>query len=170
MQPRNKGDQGPYIDQVVVAHSFKPSTREAETLWVWGQPGPQSKFHGQGGYTEKACLKKSKTKQNNNDNKKIFVRIWYIFQRHCHFLIKNLFFDFSKAYNLYGLWGSFLWTEWAPHHFACYCWNRWSPHITGSSRDTDWYTGPLYRAIPSFRPKWAASSIWPPLTNGEYIL
>ena len=118
MQPMNKGAQGPYIDQVVVAHSFKPSTREAETLWVWGQPGPQSKFHGQGGYTEKACLKKSKTKQNNNDNKKIFVRIWYIFQRHCHFLIKNLFFDFSKAYNLYGLWGSFLWTEWAPPPFC----------------------------------------------------
>jgi hypothetical protein len=43
----------------VVADTFNPSTQEAEadgSLWVWGQPGLQSKFQDHQGYTEKPYL------------------------------------------------------------------------------------------------------------------
>jgi hypothetical protein len=44
----------------MVAHTFNPSTREAEEgdFWVQGQPGLQSEFQDSQGYTEKPCLKK----------------------------------------------------------------------------------------------------------------
>ena len=40
--------------QAVVAHTFNPSTREAEV-----DPGLQSEFQDSQSYTEKSCLKKS---------------------------------------------------------------------------------------------------------------
>jgi hypothetical protein len=39
-----------------MAHTFNPSTWEAEaggSLWVWGQPGLQSKFQDSQGYNSK---------------------------------------------------------------------------------------------------------------------
>jgi hypothetical protein len=39
----------------IVAHTFNPSTPEAET--VSGQPGLQIEFQDSQGYTEKPCLK-----------------------------------------------------------------------------------------------------------------
>jgi hypothetical protein len=46
----------------VVAHTFNPSTWEAEAsgFWVWGQPGLQSEFQDSQGYTEKPCLENLK--------------------------------------------------------------------------------------------------------------
>ena len=47
----------------VVVHVFNPSTGEAEAgrfLWVWDQPGLQSKFQDSQGYTEKPYLFKKK--------------------------------------------------------------------------------------------------------------
>ena len=42
--------------QEVVAHTFIPSTQEADAARVQGQPGLQSKFQdSQGCYTEKPC-------------------------------------------------------------------------------------------------------------------
>ena len=47
-----------HIFWAVVVHAFNSSTQEAdESLWVWGQPGPQSKFQDTQGYTKKSCLK-----------------------------------------------------------------------------------------------------------------
>jgi hypothetical protein len=52
----------------MVAHTFNPSTWEAEAVdfWAWGQPGLQSKFQDNQVYTEKPCLK---TKQNKTKQK-----------------------------------------------------------------------------------------------------
>jgi hypothetical protein len=53
----------------VVAHTFNPSTREAEAgqvdFWVRGQPGLQSEFQDSQGNTEKTCLEKPKKKKSN---------------------------------------------------------------------------------------------------------
>jgi hypothetical protein len=46
----------------MVAHTFNPSTREAEA----GQPGLQSEFQDSQGYTEKPCLEKPKKKEKKN--------------------------------------------------------------------------------------------------------
>ena len=48
----------------MVAHTFNPSTREADAggFWVRGQSGLQSELQDSQGYTEKPCLK-NKTKQ-----------------------------------------------------------------------------------------------------------
>jgi hypothetical protein len=50
----------------VVAHSFNPSSWEAEAgkFLVRDQPGLQSEFQDSQGYTEKPCLKKEKKKKN----------------------------------------------------------------------------------------------------------
>jgi hypothetical protein len=50
------------MSQAVVAHTFNPSTWEAEAVdfWVRGQPALQSEFQDSQGYTEKFCLKKPK--------------------------------------------------------------------------------------------------------------
>ena len=48
-----------------VAHTFNPNTQKAETggsLWVWGQPGQQSKFYNKQGYQRYPVSKK----QNSN--------------------------------------------------------------------------------------------------------
>jgi hypothetical protein len=47
----------------VVAHTFNPSTREAEAgrFLSWGQPGLQSEFQDSQGYTEKPCLETTTT-------------------------------------------------------------------------------------------------------------
>jgi hypothetical protein len=53
--------------KLVVAHTFSPSTQEAQaggSLWVGGQPSLQSQFQYRQGYTEKPCLKKAQTKPN----------------------------------------------------------------------------------------------------------
>jgi hypothetical protein len=52
----------------VAAHTFNPSTREAEAgrfLSSRGQPGLQSEFQDSQGYTEKPCLEKQTNKQTN---------------------------------------------------------------------------------------------------------
>jgi hypothetical protein len=54
----------------VVAHTFNPSTWEAEVgenFWVRGQPGLQSEFQDSQDYTEKPCLEKTKTKTKKAD-------------------------------------------------------------------------------------------------------
>jgi hypothetical protein len=57
---------------MVEAHTFNPSTQEAETgrsLWVQGQRGLPSEFQNkQPGYTEKPCLKKQ-TKQTEKNKR-----------------------------------------------------------------------------------------------------
>jgi hypothetical protein len=55
----------------VVAHTFNPSTQEAEAggFLVRGQPGLQSEFQDSQGYTEKPCLEKKKTKTKNKKTK-----------------------------------------------------------------------------------------------------
>ena len=63
-----------------MAHSFNPSTKEAEagrSLWVQGQPGLQSEFQDSQGYTEKPCLEKpnNQTKQNQNIYKQAQVAV-----------------------------------------------------------------------------------------------
>ena len=54
---------------MVVAHTFNPSTQEAEAgeyPWIWGQPDWQNEFQdSQDYYTENPYLKK----QNNNNKK-----------------------------------------------------------------------------------------------------
>ena len=53
------------VSRAVVAHTFNPSTWEAEAGGFLSlQPGLQSEFQDRQGYTEKPCLKK-------NNNKKI---------------------------------------------------------------------------------------------------
>jgi hypothetical protein len=54
----------------VVAHTFNPSTQQAETgrflssdFWVRGQSGLQSEFQDSQDYTEKPCLEKPKKKK-----------------------------------------------------------------------------------------------------------
>ena len=52
----------------VVVHTFNPSTWEAEvgrSLWVWDQPGLQSKFQDSQRNTEKSHLEKQ-NKQTNH--------------------------------------------------------------------------------------------------------
>ena len=60
------------LSRAVVAHTFNPSTWEAEAgrFLSRGQPGLQSKFQDSQGYTEKSCLEKQKqTNSNNKTNK-----------------------------------------------------------------------------------------------------
>jgi hypothetical protein len=53
----------------VVAHTFNPSTREAEAGRF--QAGLQSEFQDSQGYTQKPCLKKqNKTKQQKQNKAK----------------------------------------------------------------------------------------------------
>jgi hypothetical protein len=56
----------------VVAHTFNPSTWEAEAGRFLQQPGLQSEFQDSQGYTVKPCPKKTKqnkTKQNKTKQK-----------------------------------------------------------------------------------------------------
>jgi hypothetical protein len=59
----------------VVAHAFNPSTggggQRQVAFWVQGQPGLQSKFQDNQGYTEKPCLKKTKTNKKKPKKKKL---------------------------------------------------------------------------------------------------
>ena len=51
----------------MVAHVFKPSTREAEAGgFLSSRPGLQSEFQDSQGYTEKPCLEKPKEKKKDN--------------------------------------------------------------------------------------------------------
>jgi hypothetical protein len=50
----------------MVVHTFNPSTWEAEAGEFRGQPGLQSEFQDNQGYTEKPCLKKQKQKQKSH--------------------------------------------------------------------------------------------------------
>jgi hypothetical protein len=56
----------------VVAHTFNPSTQEAEAGGFLSsrQPGLQSEFQDSQGYTEKPCLKKPKKKKKEKKKKK----------------------------------------------------------------------------------------------------
>ena len=64
----------------VVAHSFNPSTWEAEaspSLCIQGQPGLQSKFQDNQGYTEKPCLEKPR--ENNAVQKESTdTKVWFL--------------------------------------------------------------------------------------------
>jgi hypothetical protein len=53
----------------VVAHTFNPSTREAEAGGFLSsrQPGLQSEFQDSQGYTEKPCLKKPKEEEEEEE-------------------------------------------------------------------------------------------------------
>jgi len=55
----------------VVAHTFNPSTWEAEAggFLSWGQPGLQSEFQDSQGCTEKPCLEKPKKKKKKKKGK-----------------------------------------------------------------------------------------------------
>jgi hypothetical protein len=62
--------------RVVVVHIFNLITQEAEageSLWVWGQPGLQSKFQKSQGYTEKPWLKKLKKKKKGGGSIKSII-------------------------------------------------------------------------------------------------
>jgi hypothetical protein len=64
---RSRGIKKIKFSRAVVAHTFNPSTWEAEAggfLSFQGQPGLQSEFQDSQGYTEKPCLGKPKNKQN----------------------------------------------------------------------------------------------------------
>jgi hypothetical protein len=66
LNPQHKLLKMNKVDLSVVAHNFTPNTWEAEagrSLWVWGQPGQQSKFKDNQGYIEKPCLKKKKSRK-----------------------------------------------------------------------------------------------------------
>jgi hypothetical protein len=52
----------------MVAHTFNPSTWEAEAGGFQGQPGLQSEFQDSQSYAKKPCLEK--TNNNNNKTKK----------------------------------------------------------------------------------------------------
>jgi hypothetical protein len=54
----------PTLVTPVVAHTFNPSTWEAEAGGFQGQPGLQSEFQDSQGYTEKPCLEKPKPQTN----------------------------------------------------------------------------------------------------------
>jgi hypothetical protein len=54
--------------------------RQAD-FWVQGQPGLQSEFQDNQGYTEKPCLEKTKTKQNNK-NKQTWDQFWECVRLH----------------------------------------------------------------------------------------
>jgi hypothetical protein len=59
--------------RAVVAHAFNPSTWEAEAgRFLSSRPAWSTEFQDSQGYTEKPCLKKTKTKtaKTKNDNKK----------------------------------------------------------------------------------------------------
>jgi hypothetical protein len=58
----------------VVAHTFNPSTWEAEAgdFWVQGQPGLQSEFQDSQGYTEKPYLEKQKTTNKQQQQNQLF--------------------------------------------------------------------------------------------------
>jgi hypothetical protein len=65
----------------MVAHTFNPSTQEAEAgrFLSSTQPGLQSEFQDSQDYTEKPCLKQNKTKQNKTkQNKKILKESTWI--------------------------------------------------------------------------------------------
>jgi hypothetical protein len=59
-----------------MAHAFRLSTQEAESLSVWGQPGLQSEFEDSQSYTEKPYLKKQDKQTKNLKSKAIFTAIW----------------------------------------------------------------------------------------------
>jgi hypothetical protein len=63
----------------VVAHTFNPSTWEAEKVdfWVWGQPGLQSEFQHNQGCIEKPGLKKPKQNKERNKSQKV-IFIWIL--------------------------------------------------------------------------------------------
>jgi hypothetical protein len=64
----------------VVAHTFNPSTQEAEAGGFLSlRPGLQSEFQDSQGYTEKPCLEKQKqqTKQKQKQNY-IYIYIYII--------------------------------------------------------------------------------------------
>jgi hypothetical protein len=57
--------QNHILSQVVVVHTFNPSTKEAEAsefLWVWGQPGLESGFQDSQSYRETLSRKTKETK------------------------------------------------------------------------------------------------------------
>jgi hypothetical protein len=65
----------------VVAHTFNRTTWETEAgrFLSLSQPGRQSEFQDSQGYTEKPCLKKSKTnKQTNKQTKPEIIRNYFI--------------------------------------------------------------------------------------------
>jgi hypothetical protein len=59
----------------MVAHTFNPSTPEAEaggSLRMWGQPGLQNEFQDSQGWAEKPHLKKQNTKQTIQQTKMVW--------------------------------------------------------------------------------------------------
>ena len=54
----------------MLVHAFNPSTQEAGaggSLWVWGQPGLQSEFQDNHGYTDKPCFEKQNKNTKHTD-------------------------------------------------------------------------------------------------------
>ena len=71
----NPGARTPGFGQAVVAHTFNPSTHEAEaggSLLDRGRPGLQSEFQDSQSYTEKPCLEKKK-KGKKEKNPRIYT-------------------------------------------------------------------------------------------------
>jgi hypothetical protein len=87
----------------MVAHTFNPSTREAEGgRFLSSRPaGLQSEFQDSQGYTEKPCLetKQNKTKQNKTKQNSPFVQLPAILH------------ESDITPKRYPAWECFLWRE-----------------------------------------------------------
>jgi hypothetical protein len=83
---------------VMVAHTFKPSTKEVEAgrfLWVWGQPAVQSEFQDNQGYTRDPVSKKKK-------NQDFFALFWIkgCILNYCSLLYLYIFFFHFWDYDI----------------------------------------------------------------------
>jgi hypothetical protein len=74
------------LSYVMEVNDSNPSTWEAEKakLWVWGQPGLQSKFQDSQGYPQKLSLEDKQTKkfnQNNSEKGKVIITDLMIYSK-----------------------------------------------------------------------------------------
>jgi hypothetical protein len=85
------------LGRAEVAHTFNPSTWEAEAGGVRGQPGLQSEFQDSQGYTEKPCLKKPKKKKKKKRKKEKKKRSWIS----CFFFLDSIGYSWYITVDIY---------------------------------------------------------------------